>query len=137
MTSLRAMLVSGTLLTAPAVMALDLPPEGEFSVTYYNIYQPSKAVPTADNKNASITEETQIFANDAGNGFLHNATGRCVFMTVGNPSEAQNSGYCTRVDADGDMIFMSFNGIRSGTESKGSSKYLGGTGKYVSLTGSG
>src|SRR4051794_2724580 len=104
-------LVVGTILAAPPAMAtVDLPSEGAFKVTFFMTVDPTKAaqVPTSGDKSAWSFVETAIYTNDAGRGFLHEATGRCVGMGSGNKAGAHNSGYCVYVDPDGDQIFSTF-----------------------------
>jgi hypothetical protein len=133
-------LVVGTILAAPAAMAaVDLPSEGTFKVTFFMTVDPTKGaeVPAAGDKSAWSFVETAIYTNDAGHGFLHEATGRCVGMGSGNKAGTHNSGYCVYVDPDGDQIFSTFDVGHSGEDQplRGTKEYTGGTGKYVGLTG--
>lgn len=132
-------LVAGAFLAAPAAIAADLPPEGTFKATFFITDEPSKAteLPAAGGMNAWSFVETATYTNDAGRGFLHAATGRCIGMGTGNKAAAHNTGYCVYVDADGDQIFSTFEIRRSGEgqPGRGTKEYTGGTGKYVSLTG--
>jgi hypothetical protein len=133
-------LVAGTILAAPAAMAaVDLPSEGTFEVTFFITGDPTRAaeVPAAGDKSAWSFAETATYTNDAGHGFLHEATGRCVGMGSGNRAGTRNSGYCVYVDPDGDQIFSTFDVGHNGEGQplRGTKEYTGGTGKYVGLTG--
>jgi hypothetical protein len=133
-------LVAGAFLAAPAAMAaVDLPPEGTFKATFFMTDEPAKAmdIPAAGGTNAWSFVESATYTNDAGRGFLHTATGRCIGMGSGNKAAAHNTGYCVYVDADGDQIFSTFDIGRSGEgqPGRGTKEYTGGTGKYVGLNG--
>ena len=133
-------LVAGALVSAPTAMAaVDLPPEGTFKATFFLTDEPAKAMdmPAAGGTNAWSFAETATYTNDAGRGFLHVATGRCIGMGSGNKAAAHNTGYCVYVDPDGDQIFSTFDVGRSGEDQplRGTKEYTGGTGKYVGLTG--
>jgi hypothetical protein len=132
-------LVAATFLAAPAAMAADLPPEGTFKATFFMTDEPAKAteLPAAGDTNAWSFVESAVYTNDAGRGFLHAATGRCIGMGTGNKAAAHNAGNCVYVDADGDQIFSTFEIRRSGEgqPGRGTKEYTGGTGKYVGLTG--
>jgi hypothetical protein len=140
MIRMLGVLVVGTILAAPAAMAaVDLPSEGTFKVTFFMTDDSTKAaeVPAAGDKSAWSFVETATYTNDAGHGFLHEATGRCVGMGSGNKAGTHNSGYCVYVDPDGDQIFSTFDVGHSGEDQplRGTKEYTGGTGKYVGLTG--
>ena len=140
MNKMFSTLVAGALLAAPVAMAsVDLPPEGTFKATFFMTDEPAKAMdmPAAGGKNAWSFVETATYTNDAGRGFLHVATGRCIGMGSGNKAAAHNAGYCVYVDPDGDQIFSTFEIGRNGEgqPGRGTKEYTGGTGKYVGLTG--
>ena len=139
MIRMSGVLVIGTMLAAPAAMAVDLPTEGTFKVTFFMTVDPTKAmeVPAAEDKRAWSFAETATYTNDAGHGFLHEVSGRCIGIGSGNLAGTHNTGYCVYVDADGDQIFSTFDvGHRGGDKLlRGTKEYQGGTGKYAGLTG--
>jgi hypothetical protein len=134
-----SVIAAGTVLgTSAAMAAVDLPPEGSFKLTFFMTDEPAKAaeVPVAGDKSGWVFAETATYLNDAGAGFMHEATGRCVGMGSGNKAGAHNSGYCVYVDPDGDQIFSTFDISRGeGQGPHGTKEYTGGTGKYAGLTG--
>ena len=131
------LLVCATLLPS-AALAADLPKEGSFKATFFGTDLPGKmtSLPTADGKVASINEESFTYVNDAGDGFLHRATGRCLITSTSSDAGFHASGPCTYADPDGDLIFSTF-AIRGGggEAPAGTKEYIGGTGKYVGLAG--
>ena len=131
------LLVCASLLP-PAALAADLPREGRFKATFFGTDLPGKmtSLPTADGKTASINEESFAYLNDAGDGFLHRATGRCLITSTGGEAGFHASGPCTYADPDGDLIFSTFDARRGGGGAPAATKeYIGGTGKYAGLTG--
>ena len=132
-------LIVSTMLAAPAARAADLPPESAFNATFY-IFENSKEafdVKAADNKAAWVFAEAAVYLNDAGAGFFHDVTGRCIGMGSGDDNATHNPGHCTYIDADGDLIYSTFDVNRSGKDqpNHGTKMYTGGTGKYLGLTG--
>ena len=71
--------------------------------------------------------------NDKGEGFLHNGEGACMVTFEVKEGKAENKGYCTWSDGDGDHIFTSF----VGDTVKGTNAITGGTGKYTGISGNG
>ena len=139
MIRMLGVLIAGTLLAAPAAMAVDLPTEGRFEATFFMTVDPTKAmeVPMAKDRSAWSFVETATYTNDAGHGFLHEVSGRCIGIGSGNLASTHNSGYCVYVDPDGDQIFSTFEVGHDGQDQplRGTKEYQGGTGKYVGLTG--
>ena len=131
-------MLSCATLTVPGAQAADLPPSGNFEATFFGVDTPNKVtdVPTADDKAAWIFTGTYSYINDAGSGLFHDTTGRCIGMGSGNKGAAHNTGYCTYVDRDGNQIFSTFTYDRGAHRRPGQTQeYIGGTGKYVGLTG--
>ena len=94
-------------------------------------------MPTAHGETAYTIEQSAVYTNDAGHGFLHNMTDRCFGVGASSANTLHAGGYCTYVDADGDMIFSVFHIARVGDEPDGITGFTGGTGKYADLTGNG
>jgi hypothetical protein len=78
-----------------------------------------------------------VITNDAGQGFLQNASSRCVGGLSFVKGEFDNEqGMCVMVDRDGDQAFFRYTGAgRLGAAAKIKGTYVGGTGKYARLTG--
>src|SRR4051794_1430823 len=94
-------------LAGPGAVGGTRPPEGDFKATFWAVDDKAKAaeVPAAPDGAWSFVE-TLAYTNDAGAGFLHEATGRCIGS--GGATEGggnHNSGWCAYADADGDQIF--------------------------------
>lgn len=127
-----------TILVPAAALAAELPKQGSFKATFFETEVPAKTttVPYADGKTASFSEGTFVYINDAGSGFMHRTTGRCLVSSIGNAAGWHSSGPCTYADPDGDLIFSTFYLHGGGNvPPAGTKEYLGGTGKYVGLTG--
>lgn len=123
---------------APSVaLAADLPKEGSFKLTFFGTEVLGKrtTLPTADGKTASIDESSYTYFNDAGGGFLHEATGRCLVSGTSDDKGFHRTGPCTYADPDGDLIFSTFDIQGGGGRIGGTKEYIGGTGKYAGLTG--
>jgi hypothetical protein len=56
----------------------------------------------------------------------------CLEDTSARPEAYKYSGTCVQIDADGDKLFMTYEGSKSGQV-----KWIGGTGKYKDVDGSG
>lgn len=80
-----------------------------------------------------------VATNDAGQGFFHNTSGRCIGGLDVVKGEFDNeAGACLWVDRDGDQVFLRYAGAgRAGVPAKLKFTYTGGTGKYAGLTGGG
>lgn len=69
--------------------------------------------------------------NDAGSGFLHQARGHCVGVSLYQTKSATGSGICAFEDADGDVLYMQF--AENPYDEQGTANSIGGTGKYEKL----
>lgn len=76
--------------------------------------------------------------NDAGQGFLHNTSVRCVGSIPVTKGEYDSEhGVCVLVDKDGDQVFVRYTASgRLGATGKVKANYIGGTGKYTGISGS-
>jgi hypothetical protein len=127
-----------TILAPSAVLAADLPQQGTFKVTLFETEVPGKTttLQTANGQIAAIKEHTFTYTNDAGSGFLHRATGRCLVSLTYSDASWHATGPCTYADPDGDLIFGTFDIGGTGNQTpSGTREYIGGTGKYAGLTG--
>jgi hypothetical protein len=96
-------------------------------------------LPTGKERVQINYEAYGVALSDTGEGLLHNASGYVVGSThsfKGHYEDDSGSGIFTR--PDGDKIFFTYKaaGI-SGKVGKGSTTYVGGTGKFAGIQGSG
>jgi hypothetical protein len=123
---------------SPGVAAQELAKQGAFSATY-TVSGTSKTTAVGKDRAAYTNEFMMVLSNDAGKGFLHNMTARCIGFGLSDATAGtrKGTGYCTFVDADKDQIFEEWEGETSGRGSpfKGKAKWLGGTGKYTGMEG--
>jgi hypothetical protein len=133
----RACLAVCLLLIAPiSALAQPLPKEGRGAMTSYNTG--TVKILAGGQDVAAITYDVLgIITNDAGQGFLHNASYRCVGGLSATKGEFDNEqGLCVSTDRDGDQTFYRYTGTgRVGAATKLKGSYVGGTGKYTGLTG--
>ncbi len=125
-----AITCAGLLLCAAfggSALAGDLPKQGTHSYSW-TFSGPYEVIQVGEDEWAWVAHYTMASWNDAGEGLFHNMSGDCIGVGLGE----EESGYCTYVDADGDMIFEAWQGTGAGT---GTDTLLGGTGKYVGLQG--
>jgi hypothetical protein len=61
-----------------------------------------------------------------------NMSAHCLEDDETRGGKSKFAGWCSQIDGDGDKIFVSYNGSLDGTIS-----YIGGTGKYKGISGSG
>ncbi len=133
----RAVLAVFVLLIAPiCALAQSLPKEGSGTTTIY--FTGTVKMLAAGQDLAAITYDVLgVWANDAGQGFLHNASSRCVGgLSVVKGEFDNEQGVCVTVDSDGDQAFFRYTGAgRAGATAKVKGSFIGGTGKYTGLTG--
>lgn len=114
-----------------------LPKEGSGAHTSY-FTGTLKSLPLGQDFVTITYEVLGVTMNDAGQGFLHNVSSRCVGgLSVVKGQYDDEQGMCVLVDGDGDQAFVRYSGGsgRLGAVAKGKSIYVGGTGKYTGLTG--
>ena len=83
-------------------------------------------------------ESSGVMVDDSGNGFPHNAA----FFALGSlhaiKGKFEESGFTVLTPPDGDKIYSTFKGSGTfGKPVKGTWTYVGGTGKYTGIEGSG
>lgn len=136
MVKILTAVLAGAVFVAPAARAADIAPEADFKATFHLFNEPEKSLTTSDGTTVEILEGKAVYTNDAGHGFLHDATGRCLAMGTSDARSFHYSGYCTYVDPDGELIFSTFDIGRTGDQPvKATKAYTSGTGKYDGLTG--
>ena len=113
-------------------LAGELPKQGTYSLTW-TFSGPYTAIEIGEDQWAWSSTSNLILWNDAGEGFGHDMSGICVGMGSEEPGAPfTDSGYCSYVDADGDKLFDYWYETEAG---KGTSTWLGGTGKYAGAQG--
>ena len=119
-----------------AVMAEPLPKSG--SINLHSGYWDVEAATTVADKHVQGHGSGRgVTFNDKGAGPLHLGPTDCFYAFFAINDSSKNKGYCTFGDADGDRIFIDFNG--TGTPDgyfQGMHEIVGGTGKYAGIQGS-
>lgn len=123
-----------------AAFADDLPRTGEYRIIYTGINtSPAKPMPIGNNQSMIPNQTTMTAVNVAGEGFLHNLTGRCMgAATLDNDAKTiENHGRCVYSDASGDQIFEKWDYPvqAQGMTLKGTAEWTGGTGKFAGVSG--
>lgn len=77
-----------------------------------------------------------VATNQAGEGFLHDASLHCVGFGRAQGEAERNQGNCVYLDPDGDRLFADWQDEGTAQRAEGSGELLGGTGKYDGITGS-
>ncbi len=109
-------------------LAGELPKKGTYSTTW-TFSGPYKVIEVGKDKTSWMAGFTFIVWNNAGEGVLHDMSGDCNGLGVGETG----NGYCALVDADGDKIYWAFHDVGGG---KGNATLDGGTGKFEGIKGS-
>ena len=125
-----ASVLSLALFAAFGTLALagDLPKKGTYSTTW-TFSGPYKLVEIGKDKSSWMADFTLVVWNNAGEGVLHDMSGDCDGLGVGETG----NGYCALVDTDGDKIYWAFHDVGGG---KGNATLDGGTGKFAGIKGS-
>jgi hypothetical protein len=124
-----------------AALAQGLPSEGEFAITFGLVnLVPLSPHRIEGDRRVLINPSIAVATNDAGQGLLHGAVGRCLsFTTIDADMRVTDvHGYCGYADASGDQIFEHFISPvppKPGQALELSGRLVGGTGKYAGLTG--
>lgn len=131
-------LAIATMLAPLAALAGEIPAEGTIDSSFTYISTPT-TMPSADGNEATVYDASLVLTGNSPASLLDRMAGRCLLAGPNNQKSGayRISGWCTYSDKDGDMIFASDEeGAGSWSEpSKGNGKLLGGTGKYVGITG--
>jgi hypothetical protein len=84
----------------------------------------------------STFELKGVVTNDAGQGFLHSASMRCIGLGRTVKGTTEHGGNCVYTDADGDELFTEWQDHgTAGVGAKGSGPVIGGTGKFAGIGG--
>jgi hypothetical protein len=129
-------------LTGIAVFAFGITARGQSEVTesvttsYYGTY---KSQPMGPDSTYATWESFGVTLNDTGQGLFHNVTIRCIGAYLADKGNWDGQGYCTYTMRDGEKVFVSVkHGGKVGMPpppAKGTTKFLGGTGKYSGIQG--
>lgn len=119
-------------LCAPASASEALPENGAAKLAAYQVCRPLATVDMGATGSASSTECNGIVRNLDSQKLPDNLAIRCLENTSTRPEEHKYFGTCVQTDGDGDKLFMTYEGSKSGQI-----KWIGGTGKYKDMQGSG
>lgn len=125
-----AFAASGWFATAAAVEAA--PGSGAAKLAAYQICRPLAVVDMGPAGSQSATECNGIVRNLDSQKSPDNLSIRCLEDTSARPDSYKYSGSCVQTDSDGDKIFVTYEGAKNGQF-----KWIGGTGKYKDVSGSG
>ncbi len=131
---LRAILFPVALieLCAPASASETLSDNGAAKLAAYQVCHPLAVLDMGPAGSESATECNGIVKNLDSQNLPDNLAIRCLEDTSARPEAYKYSGTCVQTDGDGDKIFMTYEGSKSGEV-----KWINGTGKYHDVSGSG
>ena len=119
-------------LGAPASASEALPANGEAKLAAYQVCRPLAVIDMGSAGSESSTECHGIVKNRDGQDLLDNLAIHCLENSSTRPDGHTYSGTCVQTDGEGDKLFMTYEGSKTGQ-----SKWIGGTGKYKDFSGSG
>ncbi len=120
---------------ASQATAAELAKEGTFSIraAWSSAWQ---GFAMGEDRWVSTFDLKGVVTNDAGQGFLHNTSMRCVGLGRTFKGASEDSGNCVYTDADGDKLFDQWRDRgAAGVGAKDSGGLVGGTGKYAGVQG--
>jgi hypothetical protein len=126
------LLIALTELCTPASASEPLSENGAAKLAAYQICHPLAVVDMGAAGSVSSTECNGIVKNLDTQKLPDNLAIHCLEDTSARPEAYKYSGTCVQTDADGDKLFMTYDGSKSGQV-----KWIGGTGKYKDVAGSG
>jgi hypothetical protein len=119
-------------LCAPASAGEAMLENGAAKLAAYQVCHPLAAIDMGPAGSDSSTECNGIVKNLDPQKLPDNLAIRCLENTSARPEGYKYSGTCVQTDGDGDKLFMTYAGSKSGQI-----KWIGGTGKYKDVGGSG
>ena len=119
-------------LCAPASASDALPENGAAKLAAYQVCHPLAAIDMGSAGSESAIECNGIVKNLDSQKLPDNLAIHCLEDTSARPERYRYFGTCVQTDADGDKLFMTYEGSKSGQI-----KWFGGTGKYKDVDGSG
>ena len=133
MRTLGLFLLSAALIASAAASAAEpLPKSGAAKLAAYAVCRSLAIVDMGPAGSQSSAECTGIVKTRDGTKLLDNLAIRCLEEARARPEGYKFLGTCVQTDGDNDMIYMTYEGPESGPV-----EWLGGTGKYKDLVGSG
>ena len=117
---------------APAFAADAFPNSGSAKLAAYAVCRSAVMIDMGPVGSNSSAECVGIVKTTDGSKLLDNLAIRCEEDAKARPEGYAFTGTCIQTDAEGDKIFMTYEGPESGTVA-----VIGGTGKYKDITGSG
>ncbi len=117
---------------APAFAAEPFPESGAAKLAAYAVCRSLAVVDMGPAGSQSSAECNGIVRTRDGSKLLDNLAIRCLEEARARPDGYKFFGTCVQTDADGDKIFMTYEGPESGPV-----EWIGGTGKYAGVAGSG
>jgi hypothetical protein len=143
-----AKVVVGTLLLCGALVVLVpeitlgevMPQKGTTPYVTHFVFRPLQTINIPDVGSVTLLEATGTTDNMKGEKMLDKMSARCEALSVDSGPKKYIDGACVLADADGDMIFSTFD-TRDVDKSQpnlacGTHIITGGTGKYKGITGS-
>jgi hypothetical protein len=118
--------------SAPAFAADPFPASGSAKLAAYTVCRSAVIVDMGPAGSNSSAECVGIVKTQDGSKLLDNQAIRCLEEAKARPEGYAFTGTCIQTDADGDKIFMTYEGPESGMVA-----LIGGTGKYKDIAGSG
>ena len=116
----------------PSSAAEPLPNSGAAKLAAYAVCHSLAVVDMGAFGSQSSAECTGIVRTRDGAKLLDNLAIRCLEEARARPEEYKFFGTCVQTDDDGDKLFMTYGGPESGPF-----EWIGGTGKYKDVVGSG
>ena len=116
----------------PALAAEPLPPTGAAKLAAYTVCHSLTNVDMGPVGSNSAAECTGIVKTRDGSKLLDNLAIRCIEDSKARPEGYAFTGTCIQTDADGDKLYMTYEGPEGGTLD-----WIGGTGKYEAIAGKG
>ena len=124
--------LAACLLAATAFAAEPFPKNGAAKLAAYTVCRSLAIVDMGSAGSQSSAKCNGIVRTRDGSKLLDNLAIRCLEEARARPDGYKFFGACVQTDADGDKIFMTYEGPESGPL-----EWLGGTGKYKDIAGSG
>jgi hypothetical protein len=117
---------------APALAGEPLPKEGAAKLAAYAVCRSLAIIDMGPVGSNSSAECTGIVRTRDGSKLLDNLAIRCLEEAKARPEGYKFAGTCIQTDGDGDKLYLTYEGPESGPI-----EWIGGTGKYRSIVGSG
>ena len=132
MRTLGFIVLPAAMLAAPAFAAEALPPSGAAKLAAYQVCRPLAALDMGASGSEASTECNGVVRNLDPQKQPDNLSIHCLESTSNRPEAYRYWGTCVQTDSDGDKLFVTYDGVKTGQF-----KWIGGTGKYKDVTGSG